>query len=235
MLALVATIGASTTDQRMSLRVLPAARKRVSALLAERGVAPGRPFVSMHPGATAASRRWPAERFGLLAAAIRRQTGLPVVVNGTAAERELTARVRASALDGLPRSDTRDDAIIDLAGLLPLPDAIAVIAQAALVVSNNSGPVHIAAACGTAVLDLYALTNPQHTPWRVRSRVLSKDVPCRNCQRSICPERHHACLEGVTVREAADAAIELLEGDDAVFDGIAPETAAVDARSLLPC
>jgi ADP-heptose:LPS heptosyltransferase len=68
--------------------------------------------------------------------------------------------------------------------------------------------VHVAAAVGTPVVDLYALTNPQHTPWLVPHRVLSKDVPCRNCYKSVCPQGHHACLD-VGVEEVVAAASEL--------------------------
>jgi ADP-heptose:LPS heptosyltransferase len=85
----------------------------------------------------------------------------------------------------------------------------ALLASAPLLISNNSGPVHIAAAVGTPVVDLYALTNPQHTPWRVPSRVLSHDVPCRWCYRSICPEGHQNCLRLVEASEVAAAAREL--------------------------
>ena len=59
------------------------------------------------------------------------------------------------------------------------------------------------------MVDLYALTNPQHTPWRVPSRVLYQDVPCRNCYRSVCPENHHACLAGVEPERVIEAALEL--------------------------
>ncbi|MGH9159782.1 MAG: SDR family NAD(P)-dependent oxidoreductase, partial [Vicinamibacteraceae bacterium] len=72
------------------------------------------------------------------------------------------------------------------------------VAEAPLLVSNNTGPVHLAAALGTPVVDLYALTNPQHTPWRVSSRVLFQDVPCRYCYKSVCPKGHHRCLRGVS-------------------------------------
>ena len=61
---------------------------------------------------------------------------------------------------------------ISLAGLLPVEEFIALIGQAPLVLSVNTGTVHIAAATGTPVIVLYALTNPQHTPWKVPSSVL---------------------------------------------------------------
>jgi ADP-heptose:LPS heptosyltransferase len=70
--------------------------------------------------------------------------------------------------------------------------------------------VHIAAAVGTPVAVLYALTHPQHTPWRVQSRVLNHDVPCRNCLGSVCPEKHHDCLERVDPVEVVGAALDLI-------------------------
>jgi len=59
------------------------------------------------------------------------------------------------------------------------------------------------------VVDLYALTNPQHTPWGVPSVVLSHDVPCRNCYRSVCPMGHHDCLRLVAPDDVV-AAVESL-------------------------
>ena len=62
--------------------------------------------------------------------------------------------------------------------------------RADVMVSNNTGPVHMAAALGTPVMDLYAPTNPQHTPWQVANKVLFHDVACRNCYKSSCPLGH---------------------------------------------
>jgi ADP-heptose:LPS heptosyltransferase len=70
--------------------------------------------------------------------------------------------------------------------------------------------VHLAAAVGTPVVDLYALTNPQHTPWQVPAQVLSHDVPCRNCQQSVCTQPDHDCLRGVPPQAVADAARALM-------------------------
>ena len=78
-----------------------------------------------------------------------------------------------------------------------------------MLIGNNSGPVHLASALGTPVVDLYALTNPQHTPWQTEHRVLFRDVDCRWCYRSVCPKGHHACLLGVPAAEVAAAALEL--------------------------
>lgn len=198
-LALVETVGAVPQTDGLSVRVAPAAQLRVAALLAARGVAFDRPYVVMHPGATASSRRWPAERFAAVAASLSQRHGCPVLVTGTPGETDVVASVVG-----------KGSRVHDLAGALSLDELVATIDGAALLVSNNSGPVHIAAACGTPVVDVYALTNPQHTPWRVAHRVLSKDVPCSNCRQSVCTEPHHACLTGVTVDEVVDAAGALL-------------------------
>jgi ADP-heptose:LPS heptosyltransferase len=95
--------------------------------------------------------------------------------------------------------------------MLSLAELGALIGEADLLISNNTGPAHIAAALGTPVVDLYALTNPQHTPWEVKSRVLFHDVPCRNCYKSVCPAGHHDCLRRVEPERVVQAARELLE------------------------
>ncbi len=97
-----------------------------------------------------------------------------------------------------------------VAGQFDIAQLTALIEMAPLLITNNTGPAHIAAAVGTPIVDLYALTNPQHQPWQVPSRVLSHDVPCKFCYKSICPEGHHNCLRLVTPAQVVQASIELL-------------------------
>ena len=92
-----------------------------------------------------------------------------------------------------------------LAGELDLGELAALLAMAPLLIANNTGPVHVAAAVGTPVVDLYALTNPQHTPWGVPNRVLNHDVPCKYCYKSVCPEGHHHCLTLVPPEAVVEA------------------------------
>src|SRR5438270_259735 len=99
---------------------------------------------------------------------------------------------------------------LSLVGCLNLPELGALLPLAPLQISNNTGPVHVAAAVGTPVVELYALTNPQHTPWAVPSRVLNHDVPCKYCYKSVCPEGHHDCLRKVTPESVVEAACDLL-------------------------
>lgn len=199
-LDLVAQVGARADDTRLSFAVREDDRAAVRAQLQRLGIAPGR-WVLVHPGASAASRRYPPELFAAALRELHARSGHPIVLGGSAGEREIVEQVRALC----------DAPLRSLAGALTLGQCAASIEQAALLISNNSGPVHLAAALGTPVVDLYALTNPQHTPWRVRSRVLFHDVPCRNCYRSVCPEQHHACLRGVAPQRLVESALELLD------------------------
>src|SRR5262249_40127170 len=96
-----------------------------------------------------------------------------------------------------------------LAGQLSLAEFAAVVAEAPVLIANNSGPAHVAAAVGTPVVDLYALTNPQHTPWGVPHRALNFDVPCKYCYKSGCPDGHHACVRRVPPGDVVQAACEL--------------------------
>lgn len=198
-LSLVQHIGAHSADQRMHFNVRAHDTASLTTKLAERGVSLDTPFITMHPGATAASRRYPAERFAQAAAKLAESTGWPVLITGSPGEADLCAQVGGS-----------HKKTVNLAGALELGELAALIARTKVLISNNSGPVHIASALGTPVVDLYALTNPQHTPWKTPHVVLNHDVPCRWCYRSVCPEGHHACLTGVSVEDVVNAAMRLL-------------------------
>jgi lipopolysaccharide heptosyltransferase II len=202
-LDLVAKVGAFTDDERLSFRVSAEDRLRAAMKAAEAGLDPQRPCLVVHPGATAPSRRYSPERFGAAALEMSRRFGCSVAVTGDASERELAASVARRA-GPLARS---------LAGDLSLGEFAGLLSMAPVLISSNTGAVHVAAAVGTPVVDLYALTNPQHTPWRVPNRVLSRDVPCRHCYKSICPHGHMRCLD-VPVEDVVVAAAELWDAHE---------------------
>lgn len=201
-LALVGQVGYSAVDDRLVFEILPIERAGAERKLVRAGVDLARPFIAIHPGASAPSRRWPAEDFGRTADLLAHDH--QIVFVGGAGEADLVAAARRV----MKRPAA---ALIDT---LSLGELGAVIDRATLVLCNNSAPAHIAAALDTPVVVLYALTNLQHKPWRVPARVLYHDVPCRNCLRSTCPEGHHACLMGVRPPRVAEAARELLRCAD---------------------
>jgi lipopolysaccharide heptosyltransferase II len=199
-LDLAAALGRATPDDRLSLCVPDDARARVRDLLSSIGVRPDDYWAVVHPGATASSRRYPPELFAE-ACSLLAARGVRVVLTGSASDRATVDSIVTRSPDSPP----------SLAGRLELAEFAALVEAAPVVVTNNTGPAHIAAAVGTPVVVLYALTNPQHTPWRVPSRVLFRDVACRNCFSSVCREAHHACLRGVPPAVVASAALELVD------------------------
>lgn len=209
-LDLVANAGCRTNDERLSFTVpasdLAWARRRLAAL----DIDPLKPWILLHPGATAASRRYPARHWMQVTRELTRTLGYPVVFTGSAGEAALIDEIRSDAA----MTHT-------LAGELDLGKLGAIISLTSVFICNNTGPAHMAAAIGTPLVDLYALTNPQHTPWQVRHRVLFHDVPCRFCYKSVCPQGHHACLDQVNPSQVIEAVEALLQPDraDRVLDG----------------
>ena len=195
-LDLVAAVGARTQNERLSFEVPAWAQERVRRMLP----VSRRPLVVVHPGASAASRRYPPEQYARAVDLLISQSGCKALFTGEAGEEALVRTVQ----------DAMSHPSQSLVGRLNLAELAALIKQADLLISNNTGPAHVAAAVDTPVVDLYALTNPQHTPWQVKSRVLFHDVPCRNCYKSECPAGHHDCLKRVPTERVTAAALELL-------------------------
>lgn len=203
-LSLVAKIGCRPGDERLSFAVREAdldwVRRRLRSVLA----GGDRSWVLLHPGASAPSRRYPAAHWAGVVRRLTSEQGLRVVLSGEAGDATLMAAI-------IRESGASGSSACSLAGELELGTLGAAIALAPVFVSNNTGPAHIAAALGTPVVDLYALTNPQHTPWQVESRVLFHDVPCRYCYKSVCPQGHHRCLAGVEPERVVAAVRSLMD------------------------
>ncbi|MFA9441619.1 glycosyltransferase family 9 protein [Uliginosibacterium sp. sgz301328] len=196
-LDLVAHVGAVVHDKKLVFRPGATARDRLATTLADAGIDGGTPYLVLHAGATAPSRMYPPQAYARAARLLLDDFDGYIVLTGSCAE----AADVAALLDAIGHPRARS-----LAGMLNLGELGALIEGARVLIANNSGPVHLAAALGTPVVDLYALTNPQHTPWMVDNRVLYRDVPCKYCYKSVCPAGHHACLTGVPPDEVAAAA-----------------------------
>ncbi len=199
-LDLVSTVGCRVADERLVLKVPAGARMKVLRRLQRLGIDPRSAWVVIHPGATAPSRRYSPEFFARSARRLVLDVDMQVIFTGDTVESSVIEEIRTAM--GV-RS-------FSLAGELDLGELAALLAMAPLLIANNTGPVHVAAAVGTPVVDLYALTNPQHTPWGVPSRVLNHDVPCKYCYKSICPEGHHNCLALVPPEAVVEAVWSLL-------------------------
>ncbi len=152
-------------------------------------------FALLVPGASCPSRRYPAHRFGAAAAAVA-DAGLPVLVSGTAGEIDLVTEVvrtaGSPAVRALPATKLRVFA--------------ALVARAAVALTNNSGGLHIADAVGTPVAATYAGTERlgDVAPRSVPCELLQVPVGCSPCRQLTCPF-HHECLDVAPARLASAA------------------------------
>jgi ADP-heptose:LPS heptosyltransferase len=200
-LDLVGALGMHTDDTRLVLDVPLAARDAALAQLS-----PGEgPLIVVHPGCSMPARTYPWEQFADAVELLVLQLGARVALTGGPDERELVEKVWARLNPVAQQATTR------LAGALPFEAFCGLIAAADLTVTNNTGPMHIAAATQTPVVALFALTNPpeQWRPWGVPHRLLNHDVPCRICYSRVCPYGHE-CLTLVSAQMVVAAAQELL-------------------------
>jgi ADP-heptose:LPS heptosyltransferase len=151
------------------------------------------------------ARTYPWEQFADVATLLVERLSAVVALTGAADEGELVERVRERVAPATRQS------VYPFAGTLAFPELCALIEAADFTITNNTGPMHIAAAVKTPVVALFALTNPpeQWGPWRVPNRQLFHDVPCRICYSRVCPYGHE-CLTLVTAEMVLDAAADLL-------------------------
>ena len=156
-----------------------------------------RPIVCVHPGAQLPSRRWLPERFATVADELAAR-GLRVVLTGTRGERPLTDAVRCRM---------RHPAL-DLAGRTDLWTLGALIQRARLLVCNDTGVQHVAAALGTP--SVAVSSGADVSRWApldaVRHRVVWSPAPCRPCAHTVCPTEHE-CARDVGPGEVARIAL----------------------------
>lgn len=168
------------------LRVDDAARR---ALLVRLGLDRGRPAAALCPGAEyGPAKRWPARYFAELAQGLAAQ-GCAVWLIGSKNDREAAAEIERQSV-GVCRN---------LCGETTLAEAIDLLASTSLVVSNDSGLMHVAAALGKPLVALYGSSSPAYTPpLSPNARILKLDLPCSPCFKRECPLGHFNCMMQLT-------------------------------------
>jgi heptosyltransferase I len=159
------------------------------------------PFALINPGAGWPNKRWPPEWFGDLARRIRSRHGIDSLVLWGPNE-EMLARMVVDSSHGAAR----------LAPLTGVGEMIGLVQQAALFVSGDTGPLHIAAACGTPIVGLYGPTSPaRNGPWRPEDVSVSRFESCECHHRRRC-RREVGCLLDIGVDEVMAAVDRRLGG-----------------------
>jgi len=208
-LRLVESLGFVARERRLVAAIPADARSTATGLLRTAGLDPERPFVLLHPGASAAARRYPARRFGKIAHLLT-ERGWSVLVTGVAREEGLVSAVLEQAPAARALLDTTD-----------LGQYAALIERAALVICNDTLPLHLADALGTPLVALFSGTDLE-SQWEPRSTphtLLRRPTPCHPCYLFECPIGL-PCLD-IDPREAVDAALSLLSGESGSDRGAA--------------
>jgi lipopolysaccharide heptosyltransferase I len=148
-LKIVQAAGASKTDVRFLLPTDPAAAEKVARLLKTNGIKPDN-YAVFVPTSVHRDKCWPAERFAALADRVSKQFGLSIIATGAASEKNAVEELRNRA--NVP--------IANFAGATSIGELVALLKAARLVVSNDTGPGHIAAALGVPVVLIFGPTNP---------------------------------------------------------------------------
>lgn len=194
-----------------ALRIPEHARARAARLLAARDGSG--PLIGLNPAAGRAVKEWPAERFAAAASRLSEPMKATFVLLGSAAERSHAEAVTRALPAGIRT--------IDLVGRAPLVDLAAILQRMALLITGDTGPMHLAAAVGTPVLAIFGPSDPRrYAPRHTRSTVVHADLWCRPCNRfrrppARCYGTTPDCLTGVSVEAVVEAARRLLGPLDA--------------------
>ncbi|MBI3807259.1 MAG: glycosyltransferase family 9 protein, partial [Nitrospirae bacterium] len=172
--------------------------EEVDRLLIRSGVTPETSWVAMNVSARWPTKRWPAASFAEVADRLRQEGCGMVVMIGGPAEREDVATVR-----GMMKTPAIDLAGATTVGLLP-----ALLSRASMLITNDSGPMHVAAAVGIPVVALFGPTSAARTgPYGVGHNVLTGKVPCSPCFSRTCHNTLSLeCLKLVSPQQVLAAA-----------------------------
>lgn len=210
---LVHHIGATTDDEGLSVYYSKEIEKSALRKLQDSGIDTTRSWIILHPGVSEERRSYPFMYWIRIGQLIRKQSDLPILITGSAAERELTEAL----------SEEIGSRTYSTAGLFSVEEFVALLASTRAVISVNTSTIHIAAATQTPAVVLYALTNPQHTPWKsphillsysVREAIRSKNEVVRYVS------EHHLNqnLSYPSPEEVADALYTILQNDSKTYN-----------------
>ena len=192
-------LGAGAEKVSFSIAVGRDETEYIDSFLKREGIA-GRRIVVLHPGATWDTKRWPWERYARLAEEI--QGGFPeaaVVLTAGPGERHLTEEIRRMSHSNLILSPPTT-----------LGQLIALLMRCRVLVSSDTGPLHIAAALGKRVIGLYGpVDSLRNGPYGEGNFVIKKDLSCLPCWRKRCPSL--ACMKGIKVSEVMEKVKPFLE------------------------
>jgi heptosyltransferase-2 len=166
--------------------------ERVAEVMSRAGLRMDRPLLLFAPGAEFGSaKRWPTAHFAELARTVQRERPeTQIALMGSAKDSEVCDEITALA-----------PGLRNLAGVTKLDEAVALIARADAMVSNDSGLLHIASALNRPIVAIYGPTDPNHAPpFSDVAKSLYLGLDCAPCKQRECPLGHHRCMKEISAR-----------------------------------
>jgi heptosyltransferase I len=200
-LMLVKSIVGEATEVNFGLSQSHEDRNHLWKMFRSEGLDPSRPYAVLVPAARWETKRWPEESFARLADWLAMELGLQVAITGVEADRPLVARIVNEM--GQPS--------LDLSGRTDVLGLMSLLKGAHVVVSTDSGPMHLAVAVGTPVVAVFGPTAPCRTgPYGEGHRVVRGRVECSPCFRRSCTAM--TCMKAIDFHEVAGAVEDVLLG-----------------------
>jgi len=178
-------------------------RKWAEEVLKGRGLLDGRPLIGINPGAAyGLAKCWHPDRFAELGRRLSKKWKSTALIFGREEERSMADEILKHLGSGG----------IDFTGKTRLLQLAALLEQCRLLISNDTGTMHVASAVGTPVVAIFGSTDPVATgPWGDGHVVVKKEVSCSPCFKRVCPTDHR-CMEGITVDEVEEVVVKKLGG-----------------------
>ena len=191
---------ATDGSQEKPLWVRPESEEKMRKVLRGFGVKMENPFVLVSAGSKSELKRWKAASFSKLCDRLHREKEFPLIFIGEEADKPFVKKV----------TSVMREPFHSLVGETSLPDLVALIRTARLLVTNDSASLHIASLLGTPTVAIFGPTDPKkYGPRSERHRVVRKDLFCAPCEKARCPY-HHECMNELPVEEVYRACLDLL-------------------------
>ena len=198
-LGVLTPLGIHSVDHQMVLVVPEEDRRFAKTFLKDRGVFPQEKYAVLIPGTTWSSKNWPTDFFAQTAQRIYKD--FKIVLCGGKAEIELSEEIQEKA--GIR--------IINAVNQTTLLQMAGIIEGAAVVISGDTGPLHIAAALEIPTVAVFGPTNPEvYAPIGQKNAAVFSEMPCSFCHKMKCPRGNASCMTGVTSKEVVDKVYHVL-------------------------
>lgn len=202
-LGMLAHFGIKGREKRLVLTTTTTEDESVATMLAREGIGPRDFLLAINPGATYGSaKRWYPDRFAAVADRLARRWNARVVILGGPGEAAIAADIAAAM----------ESPSLVTAGKTSVRELLALVKRCDFLVTNDSGPMHVAAAFDVPLVAVFGPTDHSTTsPWMEQAALVRQETECAPCLLRECPTDHH-CMTAVTVEDVVNAALRLREG-----------------------